>query len=452
MSMKKMITAIMVMAVVLVGVIVGYIVTDRRKQADEQKAAEEEASLTLFDFDADSITSVDIQNPDGHFHVEKQSGWVLTDTDYPHEMRLNTYYITNVCAALCDLTATNKIEVEESRLADYGFADPVTVTVSDGMNARTLLIGNAAATKDSWYVKRPDDKAVYAIDYTEGEMLRGGAAFVKSIYMIEEYDVNINAVRLERGNETVFDFVRPESSWEITEPIRAVNIDASQINAMLTYLTRIYYTGFPGYAEDAAEYGLDKPAAVLTIATADGESVFSFSEPTADGSSVYVLDHQLGQIGTISTNDTGFLNTKLNELLTTGILDLPLSLVSSMEAQTPELQFTMEVREDGYYFDGEPVDMTNTDKTAAFKRLYDAVPEMTHDAIAPDATPEADPECTFTITRTDGTQIVLTLIPTEDEHYLVAADGTYTGLTVRKNAVSVTLQNAYDQFTEMNAQ
>ena len=81
MSMKKMITAILVMAVVLVGVIVGYIVTDRRKQADEQKAAEEEASLTLFDFDADSITSVDIQNPDGHFHVEKQSGWVLTDTD-----------------------------------------------------------------------------------------------------------------------------------------------------------------------------------------------------------------------------------------------------------------------------------------------------------------------------------------------------------------------------------
>ena len=283
-------------------------------------------------------------------------------------------------------------------------------------------------------------------------MLRGGAAFVKSSYMVGEYDVNINAVRLERGNETVFDFVRPESSWEITEPIRAVNIDASQINAMLTYLTRIYYTGFPGYAEDAAKYGLDKPAAVLTIATADGESVYSFSEPTADGTSVYVLDHKLGQIGTISTNDTGFLNANLNEMLTTGILDLPLSLVSSMEAQTPELQFTMEVREDGYYFDGEPVDMTNADKTAAFKRLYDAVPEMTHVAIDPDAIPEADPECTFTITRTDGTQIVLTMIPTENEQYLVAADGTYTGLSVRQNSVSVTLQKAYDQFCELNAQ
>ena len=84
MSTKKIRILIFVLIGLLITGICGYIAVDTLKSREEQAALEEANSLTLFNFDENSIDKVDLQFPEGNFTVENTAdGWTITETDYP---------------------------------------------------------------------------------------------------------------------------------------------------------------------------------------------------------------------------------------------------------------------------------------------------------------------------------------------------------------------------------
>ncbi len=445
MSARKMRTVIIVMVILLVAAVAGYIGVDRYKKAQEDAEAQAQAELTLFSFSDDAVTDVDLKNEDGHFHITKGAdGWEITDTDYPNEIRLNPYYINSVTAAMCVLTADKKIEAADDRMADYGFDDPAVVTCTVGGVDKTIEIGNFSATGESCYIRRPDSSDVFAITYDKGMLFSGGVFYLMAHDMIRFTDVEMDGYTLERDGKTVYDLDRSTGMWTLEAPKLGASVDSAQVSSMLTMVTRIEYQYFYGYDDDPEALkasGFTK-AAYRVTASSNGETVELEFGPIPEGKGlVPVHDLTSGLVCAIDSSSAGFLNSTLNELLTTKMLPIGFSDAASMEATIDDTSFTMTMDPEAgeYRFNDTPIDTDDTALFRQFRELFETVPNMTYEEVVLDPalpeTPEAT--CRFHITTLEGTEYLLELVPTDEENlYWAYVDGTYEGFTVRRRALT----------------
>ena len=457
MSSRKIRVTIIALIVLLISAIIGYAAVDRSKTAEEAASQAEIDAMQLFRFDPDSIEEVIFDNDEGHFRITSDNGaWTLAETDYPHEIRLNPYYINACVNYMCDLLAVQKVDADPEKLASYGLDKPSTVTCTGAGKSYTLYVGSASVTQEYWYVSLPDDSHIYAVDYTEGETLRGGTAYLKSRSMLEGADVSIDGFCLKKGTETVVDLSKKSGLWEMLAPYKGANINSAQVSSMLTSLTRVEYTSFETILEkpeDAAAYGLDKPAYTLTVKTGDLTEELLFA-PHPDGG-MYVLSKGSGQVAVLNAQTSGFLDLSPAELLIRQLVELPYANARSLEAKVDDLSFTMEMDAQAgtCSLNGRDLSGMDANVQTLHKNLYDTVSNLTWEELLPDAElpEEAEPDCSFRFTAADGTVTELTLYQTADENvYLAAINGENSHLTVRRRSLTGTtgVLNFYEKITD----
>lgn len=458
MSSKKMLSTIIIMAILVILSIGGYLLVDTSKRKQEDADLAERNSLQLFSFSSDNVNAVGIQTDEGSFRIENVSGtWTLTETDYPYDFILNTYYINSVCAYMSTLTALQKLSIAPERLDAYGLTDPVTVTCYEGSTAHTLYIGDASATEEYYYVMVPDDNTVYGIDYDAGTALHAGTAYLKSPYMIPYNDVHITAISLAHGKDVAYDLERVDGMWHMKEPLPDANVDSAQVSAMLTAIARMEINSFVTVAESKADlsaYGLDKPDHTLTVTAGEDTTVLQFADNPENDSEVYMLNEASGQIAIMGSG--GFLNTQPIELLKSTLLSLTFYDISAMEATGDDLEFTMTINHEAKQYLLNDTDVSELGETAvtAYQSLFQSIAMLKYDAVDADAKIPEEPEIVyeFRFTLTDGTETVLTLIQADEpNHCWALIDGTYTYLTVPKSSLTnnAGMMGIYEKLMDM---
>lgn len=447
MSMKKIRALIIALVVLAALSITAYLAVDKIKTNEENQELLETQSLNLFAFDSDAIDQVQIQNSDGSFTIQTtDTSWAVTDTDYPYEFELNAYYINSICSYMSDLTALKKLNVSAEELPNYGFSDPVSVTCSDTSGtAHTIYIGNPAATEEYYYAMLPDDPIVYEIDFTEGDVLHGGMAYLKSPYLINCYDVNISEVRLEHDSEPVFDLLREENTWEMLAPLPGADVHAANINSFLTSVTRLQIESFVTMVEngsDLVEYHLDDPAYTFRIKTNTGETTtIDFAAFDTSDKSVYLVIEESGQIATMSVNSIGFLQTQPAELLSDKVFSPNFEAVSRLDVQVDDLQFSMTMDHDAKSYLLNDLDLSGQDKSIIqlFQSLFKTVSNIDYDSLdldEPDPDSETAPTVLFTYTMLDGSVQEISLIPIDDTYYRAYINDEYSHKIVRRRSLS----------------
>ncbi len=452
MSTRKMKALVIGLIVMLIVAVCAYIAVDTLKTREEQAALEEEKSLQLFDFDADSIDKVDIEVPEGNFTVENSAdGWTITDTTYPHDIALNTYYINTICNYMSDLTALKKLTVSTEELANYGFEAYCPLTCYAGGTAYTIYLGNPSATEDYYYVMRPEDSTVYAIDFDKGEIMKGGLTYLQDPYMITWMDVNINYVRLSNKNNIIFEIEKDDSEkWQMLEPLKRSPLNAANINSMLTSVTRLQIERFIKVAEtpqDLIDYHLDNPAYQFTLKTETGETMtIDFASFKKEDTSVYLVYEESGQIATMDIGSVAFLQTKASEIMTDKIYSPEITDVSVLDVTVDDLHFTMNMNHEeskafftsAGFADETEISGNTNEIQKAYHELFSSVSNLTYDSLELDAEidKEAQPSVIFHYTLTDGTETEVTLVPVDDTYYQSFIDGEYTGKIVRRRALS----------------
>ncbi|MBE6875546.1 MAG: DUF4340 domain-containing protein [Ruminococcus sp.] len=452
MSTKKMKALIIALVVLLIVGTGAYIAVDTLKSREEQAVLEEAKSLQLFDFDEDSIDKVEIQVPDYYFTVENTAdGWTVTDTNYEHELALNTYYINTICSYMSDLTALKKLSVSAEELSGYGLETYYPLTCCSGSTAYTLYLGNASATEDYFYVMLPDDSTVYAIDFNEGEVLKGGLSYLKDPYMISWLDVNISYVKLDCKGKTSFEIEKDDNDrWQMLAPMKNSPLNSANINSMLTAVTRLQIESFITMAEspqDLIDYHLDAPAYQFTLKTDSGETMtIDFADFDKNDSSVSLVYEESGQIATMDIGSVSFLQTEAIALMTDKIYSPDISEVSALDVIVDDLHFSMKMDWDSnqaFFSSDNTADEIeisgNTDEIQKnFRELFQTVSNLTYDSLDIDAETDekAEPSVIFHYTLTDGTETEITLVPIDDTFYQSFIDGEYTGKIVRRRALS----------------
>lgn len=457
MSSKKILIAVIAMVVLLGAAIAGYAAVDHAKKQEENASSAEAASLNLFSFDDSMIDTVTIDNDEGHFKVTAQAGqWTLAETDYQYDFTLNTYYITSVVSYMSNLTALEKFDIAPEQRSAYGLDQPTVVTCSQGGTDYTLYVGNASATEEYWYVMAND--TVFGIDYSQGEVLRGGTQYLKTRYILSYLDANVTAVRLDREKTNVVDLVKEDGLWTMKQPQTRAMVNSATVGSMVTSLVRREVSSFETVATDSktlAEYGLDKPAYTLTVSAGDDTTVLLFAPTKGTGNGMYVLDQASGQISVMDEGSTGFLQLRPEELLSKKLIELTFTDARSLDVQVDDITFRMEMDAAAgmYKFDGKDLSGSSENIRSLFRNLYDTVGNLEWESMAlEEQLPEAYvPDCIFCFTDADGKETELTLVRTADENlYWACLDGEYTGMLVRRRSLTGTtgVLNFYEKMTD----
>ncbi len=473
MSTKKMKALIIALILLLIFGTGAYIAVDTLKSREEQAVLDEEKSLQLFNFDENTIDKTEISLPEGNFIIEKSaSGWEITDTDYEYPVALNAYYINTICNYMSDLTALKKLEVSAADLSGYGLDNARPLTCYAGNTAYTLYLGNASATEEYYYVMLPDDPVVYAIDFTKGDILKGGLGYLKDPYMISWMDVNISYVKLQDGKETAFEIEKDENGrWQMLEPLKNSPVNGANVNSMLTSVTRLQIDSFVKMAEspqDLIDYHLDDPAYQFILKTDSGETMtIDFAKFDPKDTSVYLVYEESGQIAAMTPNSVSFLQTEAPALMTDKIYSPAITDISVLDVTVDDLHFSMNMNheESKAFFQSDnmadEIEISgNTDEIQkAYNELFLSVSNLTYDSLDLDAEPDEDakPTVIFHYTLTDDSETELTLVPVDDTFYQAFIDGEYTGKIVRRRALSgtagvLTYHEKLTDLIEMNSE
>ncbi len=447
MSIKKMRWLVLILVGLLILSIGGYLIVDAVVRKKEAAEAAEAASLVLFDFDSASICEMTVDGKEGKFvmRLEPDGEWVITETDYSYTFSLNSSYLNTVCSYMGALTAEKKFNVDMNKLENYGLADPIVLTCTDTFgNAHTLYVGNATATQEHFYVMVPGNDTVFGIAYETGALLTADTNYLKNSYMLSYYDVDIAGFELYRTDETAFHMELQDGRWVMHSPLKDANINNADVNSMLTSITRIELTTYLERKTDATDlscYGLDDPRYTFIVKNMEGEAItIHFSSLEFDESYVYLLYEETGEIASMLKNRAGFLNMQVSEFIDSKVHAQNIASVSAVEATVDDISFTMEMDQTNgqYTYNEMDVDALGEEAITMFGHLFDTMSNVEYDSMDLEAEPdlEQEPAIRFCYTLTDGTQTELALIAIDDTTYWAVVDGKYTGMIVRRRAIS----------------
>lgn len=263
---------------------------------------------TVMALDKSDIKRLQLKYSDrGNIVCEKaETEWNLLE---PLVARGEKGAIEKIISDLTDLKVDRFVTEEAEDVSIYGLSQPqieVTVSLDDGTE-KGLLIGREEG--GSVYVKRASDKAVYSVNSEIIDKLKKEASDLRDRTVVA-FDRNLveklelkssgrSVVMEKKLEESKADFVRPEESWEITEP-DVVKADKSTVDEILKKLDELKVDEFASDdPKDLRIYGLSQPQIqavvsargsepkTLLVGKKTGESVYV---KTASGKSVYLVD------------------------------------------------------------------------------------------------------------------------------------------------------------------
>ena len=447
--MKRQI--ILILTLVLLIVLTGgtYFAVDHYQKQKNEKAAEEAKALSLFQYDADSINAITLETPDGTFHAARNADneWELTDQDA--DFAINTYYLNSVANAFANLTATRNMgEATEENKSKYGLDDPTIITCSDGTSEYTVYAGKQTATGEAYYIMVDGKSDIYLADAdTYGSYLTINKNSLKYIYIYYDQNSDINAVRLERDQEVVFDISSSDEglSWQMNAPAKGNTVNAAAMSSLLTSIKQTIVTGFGDEnvtPDQYAKYGFDQPYYVLTFTQLNGNTstYYALKYDNLKDSYVTFLDVNHGQILYIEPSYVSFLASETADMLERNLCNVTIDQVAAVDFTIDDVSAHMDIdyANQQYTVNDTVIDSNNVPASNAFMTFYDALRGLSYNSMDLIATIPSDAKPTVSITYTllDGTKQQVDLIPIDDTTYWAIVNGKYTGYITRRYQIS----------------
>lgn len=276
---KKSFTLIILLIVMiaLLGACFWLIKYNDKKAATKSEDSTAETT-TIANVNADSITTIHFKNADGEMTLVKGDDKTWKNSE-DEAFPLNQTNAENMAKAFTDLTSSRTITEGIEDLSAFGLDKPVvTVTVTDKDGKETsIALGSEAPVAGGYYAVLNGEKKVNIVpagfynsfNYTVTQMTA-----VESIPAITA--ANITHLMVENkdkpGFEILFDANKAAdfaglTKWTMRQPYKKpLPADADAVNTLLANYSALTYTSCADYnAADLSKYGLDNPAATVTL-------------------------------------------------------------------------------------------------------------------------------------------------------------------------------------------
>jgi hypothetical protein len=304
-----------VLLVILAG-LVGYIYfVDRDAEPD---AADVKAKA--FDVSAEDIEEVQIRTVTGeNMRVQRiDTSWQLVE---PQQVPADAVQVASVTSSLAGLEVQRIVDENPTDLAQYGLNPPrleVAFRASGQTEFRRLLIGETTPTGDDLYAKTPDQNRVFLISSFLDATFNKTAFDFRDKSVLDYDSASVTSMELARGGETL-QFTRAGTDWRIARPI-AGRADYAAVEGIMTRLSSAQMMKIVAEsADDLRPYGLDRPAASVTLSGGSAQARLLIGTTGTDG--LYAKDAARPVIFTVEESLAAELRKALSDFRRKDVFD-----------------------------------------------------------------------------------------------------------------------------------
>lgn len=412
---------------------------------DPENAAEETAGTTVFSLDADAVTNIRWDYSEELSFTKEADTWVYDeDPAFP----LDTAYIDTMLANIRQITSTKTIEHVEN-WDQYTLEIPVCeITVTAAGTEHTLKIGEETSLGGERYLSIGDGNA-YLVDAGILDAFSYGLYDVLAMEALPDMQT-VTAMELQGQSAYRID-LREDSGLAYSDDyvwfLEDQPLDTDLTERLIGYVTNLQWQACVDYnASDPGIYGLDAPAATITVhyTREDEKQAFllEIGSQTADG--YYARISGSSMVYTISTAAAEkLLYTTRAELLPDEVLLMDWDQVTDMEVTLNGESYTFtrtlrtETTEDGtevqtvlWKLDGAEVGAGS---------IPEALDGLESTGYATGLAPERSEEIRFVIRRDRETfpEVTLSIFQYNSTSCLVTLNGEATVFVDREDVVSL---------------
>lgn len=400
--------------------------------------------ITAFEMSEDDFKSLKTDNKKGGFSIEKASdGYVLCGID---GASVKSGTVSSAVTTLKKLTAKKKLDFNESKLPEYGFAEPsatITVSKNDGSNS-VIKIGDKTPTADGYYVLCNDNIYVVANYYCD--MYFEGVDYFKD-KSIASIDItqDLQSLEIDKNGEKIVQ-IRQKNDEDVLAG--AVNESLVMTYPFYEYVASDKllkaFEGFTGItaekivedkAQNPEKYGIGKYT--FKIRFSDAEHIIKLGNRDADGKVYAMYD---GKPSLFTTDDTllkiaeGFVPFDyINKFVHIYSIDDVCDVEYNVLGKSYSLHLEGEKDNRKYSVNGKE---TEEDK---FKKIYQSVIGVLFTSEI-NGQKLGSPIGTVSFKFNDGHTETTEYFEFDDRNYAVKTSGGNTYLLLKKNITDVSVQ------------
>ena len=284
--MKNRKKALIIAIICLAAAAVLYLLVVKLSQKSEEADSSDDA-LVISSVDSDQITAISYEKDGKSLSFMKEDGtWYdAEDKSFP----VDQDSLTTMTNALGAVSATRKLDSPED-LSEYGLDSPVLTvryTASDGKEAE-FTVGDTNDAAGGSYLKISGDDAVYLVasDFAD--------TFNSDIYQLADMESfptitsdSITDINVKSGSHTLEIKNDSDGGRTVLENgEEKENCAESSVTQFINTVTGITFKSHVEYnCKDWSKYGLDKPAADISVDYTTTETVTETSTETVTGTS-----------------------------------------------------------------------------------------------------------------------------------------------------------------------
>jgi len=273
----------------------GYLYYDSKHEPTDEKKQEKVYPGVV----SDKIERVTVKSAAGdQTTVEKQgNAWQVTQ---PAPAAADEAELSGITSNLASLDVQRVIDEQATDLKEYGL-DParIEVTFKFAGKEQKLLLGRKTPTGADLYAKTSDKPRVFLVSsFIETTFNKSGFELRdKTILKIDREKVD--RVEIETPDRTV-KVVKQGADWRIAAPVDA-RADFGAVEGIIGRLNTAPMKSIAAdNAADLKEYGLDKPAATVRVASGSSQAGLAIGKSAGDGV-VYAKDLSRPMVFTVES-------------------------------------------------------------------------------------------------------------------------------------------------------
>ncbi|MCD8100666.1 MAG: DUF4340 domain-containing protein [Oscillospiraceae bacterium] len=263
-------------AALLVIIIAALLISRLSAESESAAEAEDDTSVQILSFSADTLTELEwtYSGESVALGYDGETWSYTADSAFP----VDASYPNAIVKRLASLTATRTIE-SPSDLAQYGLDEPeLTVSYTADGESRTVSIGSENAIGGSRYIALDGDANVYLVDSELAELISYGLMDIVQLEEIPDmsdllsFELVIDDMVWQLDYVTTVTMVDDREMSESTWYLGSTVLDTDAANETAGLITGLQWLTCADYnAADLSDYGLDAPAATVTVTYTDSD-------------------------------------------------------------------------------------------------------------------------------------------------------------------------------------
>src|SRR5499427_2430636 len=255
--------------VVVLGGLLAYIYFVTWKQPEGGAAASDTKVEKVFPgLQSDKIDEIHVHSESGDSTVLKKEkdGWKITE---PLMTAAQDSEASGIASALSQLEVARVVDENPASLVDYGLGAPrieIQFKAAGDKDFKTLQIGQKTPAGGNLFAKRGSDKKVFTIASFQEQTFNRSTFDLRDKTAMKFDRDKVDRVEITADNKTL-DLEKSGGDWKIVKPVQALS-DSTATDGLIGKLQSAQMKSIVAEnpsAADLKKYGLDKPAATVTL-------------------------------------------------------------------------------------------------------------------------------------------------------------------------------------------